>query len=84
MFGVSEQGTLRGMGSLSSDQLARLSPEERLALIGELWDSLSDADVPLPEAQQAELSRRLSSLDQDLSKAVEWEELRAELARRRP
>jgi putative addiction module component (TIGR02574 family) len=72
------------MGSLSSDQLARLSPEERLALIGELWDSLSDADVPLPEAQQAELSRRLSSLDQDLSKAVEWEELRAELARRRP
>jgi putative addiction module component (TIGR02574 family) len=57
------------MGSLSSDQLARLSPEERLALIGELWDSLSDADVPLPEAQQAELSRRLSSLDQDLSQS---------------
>ena len=72
------------MASLNSYELARLSPEERLALIGELWDSLSDADVPLPEAQQAELSRRLSSLDQDLSKAVKWEELRAELARRRP
>jgi putative addiction module component (TIGR02574 family) len=70
------------MGSLNSDELARLSPEERLALIGQLWDSLSDNDVPLPEAQKAELSRRLSSLDQDRTQAVTWEQLRAELARR--
>lgn len=67
------------MQNLDSDELARLSPEERLALIGELWDSLSDADVPLPEAQQAELARRLSSLDQDRNQAVTWEQLRAEL-----
>lgn len=72
------------MGSLNSDELARLSPEERLALIGQLWDSLRDTDVPLPEAQKAELGRRLSSLDQDRTHAVTWEQLRAELARRRP
>jgi putative addiction module component (TIGR02574 family) len=72
------------MASLSSDELARLSPEERLALIGQLWDSLHDNEVPLPEAQQAELARRLSSLDQDRTQAVTWEQLRAELARRRP
>jgi putative addiction module component (TIGR02574 family) len=72
------------MGSLNSDEIARLSPEERLALIGQLWDSLSDTDVPLPEAQQAELARRLSSPDQDRTQAVPWEQLRAELARRRP
>jgi putative addiction module component (TIGR02574 family) len=72
------------MERLDSDELARLSPEERLALIGQLWDSLSDTDVPLPEAQQAELARRLSSLDQDRTQAVTWEQLRAELARRRP
>jgi putative addiction module component (TIGR02574 family) len=54
-------------------------------LIGQLWDSLRDTDVPLlPEAQQAELGRRLSSLDQDRTQAVTWEQLRAELARRRP
>jgi putative addiction module component (TIGR02574 family) len=70
------------MASLNSYELARLSPEERLALIGQLWDSLSDADVPLPEAQQAELARRLASLDQDRAQAVTWEQLRAELARR--
>jgi putative addiction module component (TIGR02574 family) len=72
------------MGSLNSDELARLSPQERLALIGQLWDSLGDSDVPLPEAQKAELARRLSALDQDRAQAVTWEQLRAELARRRP
>jgi putative addiction module component (TIGR02574 family) len=72
------------MQHLDSDELARLSPEERLALIGQLWDSLRDTDVPLPESQQAELSRRLSSLDQDRSQAITWEQLRTELARRRP
>jgi putative addiction module component (TIGR02574 family) len=74
------------MPSLDSDELARLSPEERLALmrpalIGQLWDSLRDTEVPLPEGQQAELSRRLSSLDQDRTQVVTWEQLRAELAR---
>jgi putative addiction module component (TIGR02574 family) len=72
------------MGSLSYDDLSRLSPEERLALIGQLWDSLSDTDVPLPEAQQAELALRLSNFDQDRAQAVTWEQLRAELERRHP
>ena len=71
------------MESLTPDLLARLTPDERLALIGQLWDSLSDADIPLREAQKAELARRLSSLDQDRTQAVTWEQLRAELARRR-
>ena len=64
------------MQGLNSDELARLSPEERLALIGQLWDSLRDTEVPLPEAQRVELSRRLSSLDQDRTQAVTWEQLR--------
>jgi putative addiction module component (TIGR02574 family) len=72
------------MASLNSDELTRLRPEERLASIGQLWDSLHDTDVPLPEAQQAELARQLSSLDQDRTQAVTREQLRAELARRRP
>jgi putative addiction module component (TIGR02574 family) len=72
------------MESPNSDELARLSPEERLALIGQLWDSLRDTEVPLPEAQQAELARRLSSLDQDRTQALTWERLRTELDRRRP
>jgi putative addiction module component (TIGR02574 family) len=53
------------MDPLTRDEIARLSPPERIALIAQLWDS-PDADrLPLTGAQQAELERRLTSLDQD-------------------
>ena len=69
---------------LTPADLARLSPEERLRLIEQLWDSLEDEDVPLPPAQAAELERRLASFDADRAQAVGWDELRADLARRCP
>ena len=72
------------MQMLTPDEIARLSPQERLVLIGQLWDSLHDADIPLQAAQQAELTRRLATLDHDRQHAVTWEQLRAELARRCP
>ena len=72
------------MRTLTAEEIARLSPEERLSLIGQLWDSLHDDQIPLPEAQRAELSRRLSTLDQQRDKFITWEDLRAELAKRRP
>ncbi len=72
------------MRTLTREEIARLSPEERLSLIGELWDSLQDEQVPLPEAQRAELARRLSTLDQQRDTFTTWEELRTELAKRRP
>jgi putative addiction module component (TIGR02574 family) len=72
------------MQALTRSEITRLSPEERLTLIGQLWDSLHDSEIPLPPAQQAELSRRMASLEQDRSQAVNWEQFRAELARRCP
>jgi putative addiction module component (TIGR02574 family) len=72
------------MRTLTREEIARLSPDERLSLIGQLWDSLQDDQIPLPEAQRAELARRLSSLDQQRDKFITWEDLRAELAKRRP
>ena len=38
--------------------IARLTPQERLDLISELWDSLSAEDVRLTPAQDAELDRQ--------------------------
>ncbi|MBV8797786.1 MAG: addiction module protein, partial [Hyphomicrobiales bacterium] len=35
--------------------ISRLSPEERLDLIGELWDSLAAEEVRLTPAQEREL-----------------------------
>ena len=45
--------------------ISRLTPKERLDLIGELWDSLSATDVRLTPAQEAELDRRLATFDAD-------------------
>jgi putative addiction module component (TIGR02574 family) len=69
---------------LTPDEIARLSPDERLVLIAQLWDSLKDAQIPLTAVQQAELERRLARLDRDRTQSVTWETLKAELAQRRP
>jgi putative addiction module component (TIGR02574 family) len=70
------------MPTLTHDEITRLSPEERLTLIGELWDSLDPADVPVTPSQRSELRRRLDSFEQDRSGGITWEQLRAQLARR--
>jgi len=59
----------------------RLTPEEQLDLIGELWDRLSKApeNVPLTEAQRAEIDRRSEELDQDVQAGrplgIPWDEV---------
>jgi putative addiction module component (TIGR02574 family) len=51
-----------GMSKPAVD-IERLSPAERLDLIERLWDSLSEDDVPVTDAQHRELERRLDALD---------------------
>jgi len=63
---------------IAQDQIDRLTATERLELIEQLWDSLSDAAVPLTEAQAQELEDRLKSFDQEKSKAVTWDEIQAD------
>ena len=72
------------MKSLSPDELARMTPPERLALIAQLWDSLEQDHLPLTAAQQAELEHRLNTLDEERSGTVSWAELKAELQHRCP
>jgi putative addiction module component (TIGR02574 family) len=50
--------------------IARLTPEERLELIGRLWDSLESEDVRLTPSQDAELGRRMATFDADAKTAV--------------
>jgi putative addiction module component (TIGR02574 family) len=70
------------MPTLTRDEIARLSPPERLALIADLWDSISDAELPLLPAHRQEIERRLAGFDQERAHAVSWEQLKAELASR--
>ena len=72
------------MLTLTHDEIARLSPQERLTLIGALWDSLDPDDVPVTSTQRAELLRRLDSFDQDRADGITWEQLKANLERRAP
>ena len=54
-----------------------LNPEERLRMIEELWDSLSDqpGSVPLTDAQRQELDRRLDDLERLGPDGIPWEEV---------
>jgi putative addiction module component (TIGR02574 family) len=65
--------------------VSRLSLEQRLDLIEELWSSLSDEDrdaIPLTDEQLAELDRRLDSWEAESVAGISSEELHARLARR--
>jgi putative addiction module component (TIGR02574 family) len=70
------------MNVLNQDDLSRLSPPERLALISQLWDSLESDQLPSTAAQQSELDRRLETLNQDRREGIDWAALKAELEQR--
>jgi len=55
--------------------LEGMTPEERLRLIERVWDSLSDDDVPLTDAQRRELDRRLDDLERMESRGIPWDEV---------
>ena len=58
----------------------RLSNEERLRLIGEIWESLTPIDqLEIPESHREELDRRLADADADPAAGRPWEEVRARL-----
>jgi putative addiction module component (TIGR02574 family) len=53
----------------------RMSPEERLQLIEDIWDTLDPNDFEIPEAHREELDRRLAAADADPSAGSPWEEV---------
>jgi putative addiction module component (TIGR02574 family) len=64
--------------------IGRLSLDERLALIEELWESLSDEErdsLPLTREQQDELDRRLNDLEREGPVGLSPDELRDQLKR---
>jgi len=58
----------------------RMSPEDRLRLIEEIWDTLPPAEqFEIPESHREELDRRLAAADADPPAGSPWEEVRARL-----
>lgn len=65
-------------------QFQSLAPEERLALIDELWLVTTDEIVaePLTEVEQAFLEARLADAELHKDQERDWEEVRDELSAR--
>ncbi len=59
----------------------RLSIAERILLVEDIWDSIaaSPEEVPLTDAQRAELDRRLAAYEADPQAGSSWEDVEAEL-----
>lgn len=70
--------------SLKSLGIDRLTVEERLALVEELWDSIADssADLPLTDAQRTELDHRLAEHEARPDDVVPWEDVKASIGGR--
>ena len=64
--------------SLKSLVIDRLPVEERLALVEDIWDSITadSAALPLTDVQRDELDRRLAEHETNPDDVVPWEEFR--------
>jgi putative addiction module component (TIGR02574 family) len=61
--------------------ISRLSPKERLDLIGELWNSLTAEEVQLTPAQARELDGRIATFNDDIETATPWESIEGDFVR---
>ena len=64
----------------------KMSIEERLSLLQEIWESLEavQEQVPLTEEQKAELDRRLAAQEKDPQAVIPWEQIKAQAFARFP
>jgi putative addiction module component (TIGR02574 family) len=67
---------------MSTIDIAKLSPAERLDLLEQLWDSLSDEAVPTTDAQRTELDRRLRDHEANPDDVLPWEAVKASISSR--
>ncbi|MDB5296749.1 MAG: hypothetical protein JWO31_2732 [Phycisphaerales bacterium] len=71
--------------TIESLGIDRLSVDDRIALVEQIWDSIAAdpaAAVPLTEAQRRELERRIADDDAHPDDTVPWEQAKAEMLAR--
>lgn len=71
--------------SFSADSIDQLSGPDKMHLIGILWDSMGERVRPgeMPDWHRAELDRRLADLEANPSAGRPWEEVLADLKKKR-
>lgn len=70
-----------GFHPLLKFDISELSVAERIQLAEDLWDSILEQqeELPLSEAQQQELNRRLESYKKNPANGSSWEEVKKRL-----
>jgi putative addiction module component (TIGR02574 family) len=71
--------------TIESLGLGGLTPDERLALAGELWNSVLGSKPPgalLTDAQREELRKRAAHAEAHPEDSVAWEDVQAEMHKR--
>jgi putative addiction module component (TIGR02574 family) len=65
-------------------KLSELTVAERIQLAEDLWDSVAadTGELPLTDAQRAELESRLTDFQRDPSSGESWEVVRERIAKR--
>jgi putative addiction module component (TIGR02574 family) len=69
---------------MSSFDFSHLSPQQRLDLIGELWETLDASSIVQTQAQKDELDSRLETLDEDIKHGRDADDIIADLEKRFP
>ena len=64
--------------------ISRLSVAERIQLAEDLWDSVAadTGELPLTDAQRAELELRLADFERDAGSGEPWEVVRERIQKR--
>jgi putative addiction module component (TIGR02574 family) len=60
-------------------QIHSLSVAQKLELLDLLWESLEGEELPLSDAQRAELDHRIALHEQNPTQVIPWEQVKANL-----
>lgn len=73
------------MATVSLDDILRLSIEERIQIVQEIWDSIATSSeaLPLTDDEREELDRRLDDRIANPGVGTPWHEVRDRLLGRR-
>ena len=69
------------MSSINMQKILKLSLEDRIQLVGDIWDSIADSpsSLKLTDAQKEELDRRLADHEANPQAGRNWDEVLASL-----
>lgn len=63
-------------------EILQLSVAERVQIVEDIWDSIGNTpeELPVSEAEKAELDKRLENYRQNPNEGIEWETLKKNLS----